>query len=920
MLYTERKYVCSIANNTVHISVSDSYGTILPNTNTCKVELEPNSMERARNTFIEYFKPETSQETVMYVKLETSMDLRNYSVLERNMLLEWQWVKKKHFFVMWYPVDIDILTFDIISSAAGYRTSKINLQISNFESCTFKYLISEVEKLLWRDLFLNETKSYLCNRKETDDSLRKKFMFYAFMVWVGYDLNCSIHKNSITYKTVEKETSPLEITLVCVLLSLYYPLIFYLIEMEPLLNKLKQLREPRENEEENSSDEQLQPSFVNEDLTAYNENDAPFGFHRALLKLFYIAKVENSKDSKGNWKLSKRYLTNIAACRITTLYFFILLGFSVPRFCLTHIRHPAYDDVYRLGIPFLNSSDLFPYNCILYFSGIFLGAILLKICYMIMSSKGISVKRKEVIIRNTILYNGCFFLSNHSGNDIEPDRTLPKTLQEPTPSHSETSEAIALQSTLSIEETQTSIVKDGNDDVTDFCCCKVSIPIEEFVPEDNVHYTQNRFCLKFVERFVNIFSRGYWASLWGDAIYCCFTCHCNSKSVIFFCCLEKIICVFSLIPFVILNILTGLFPLFWIIMYCPFFFTKYIIQRIICCICQCCKCKCTTYDGFNKCVTTICFLPIYLIVFAFFVFLQWILLSANIYVLRSLLYLTFVAMSFSLHLLRVIIVIIVTIGYVGLFLYEFIREYSTILKVIFEEKLKMEKCKTDLELEQNDQKAITVSEAEFDRVMHRFYDFRQRAFVIFVKILLCTCFIVIATKVLFHNDIIDKFGAEYIIKLAFIAFSPKLLFDMVGYREEDFKDTIDKNREQIRKTLDISLTGPQEFETQCCECYGWARNLSGGKCCTCCTCTSCIQHCCNIGCCPSDCEENCSCCTCPLLSTFCCLKCTCNIGGNDIHDHVCCCFTCRTKTPSVSDPPEIHGDEPHERDPFPTER
>ena len=208
--------------------------TILPRTNTCKVELEPNSTEQARNTFIDYFKPEVSTETAMYVKLETSVDLRKYSVLERNMLLEWQWVKNNSFFVMQYPVDIDILTFCSLSSTAGYRTSTIILKVSHFESCTFEYLFSEVEKLLWRDLFLNDTNSYLCNREDAVDSFRKTFMFNTFMVWVGYDLICSIHKKGIAYESVEKETSPLEITLVCVLLSLYYPLIFYLIEMEPL--------------------------------------------------------------------------------------------------------------------------------------------------------------------------------------------------------------------------------------------------------------------------------------------------------------------------------------------------------------------------------------------------------------------------------------------------------------------------------------------------------------------------------------------------------------------------------------------------------------------------------------------------------------------------------------------------------------
>ena len=211
-----------------------------------------------------------------------------------------------------------------------------------------------------------------------------------------------------------------------------------------------------------------------------------------------------------------------------------------------------------------------------------------------------------------------------------------------------------------------------------------------------------------------------------------------------------------------------------------------------------------------------------------------------------------------------------------------------------QEKQQLDEDEKKLELKQNDKKAITVSEAEFDRIIDRFYDFRQKLFFVFVKILLCICFFVVATKVLLHNNSIDLFGADYIIKLIFIAFSPKILFSMVEYKEEKVEDTVEKNREEIRKTFDSSQTEQQQFEAQCCECNGWSRNCSGEKCSICCSCTSCIQHCCNIGCCPTVCEDNCSCFTCPLLSTFCCCKCTCNINSEESPNPDCCCFTCIT--------------------------
>ena len=268
------------------------------------------------------------------------------------------------------------------------------------------------------------------------------------------------------------------------------------------------------------------------------------------------------------------------------------------------------------------------------------------------------------------------------------------------------------------------------------------------------------------------------------------------------------------------------------------------------------------------------FLILYVIIFAIFSFSQWIVLCSTIFVLRSLLYLVFVALSSSHHMLRIFIVVIVTTAYIASFVYRFITEYSMILKVIVEEKQ---------ELYNNTE---TVPEDEFNSIIDKFYSFRKRVFSIFLKTLFCAGFCLIATRVLIQNNSIDDFSSDYLIKLAFIAFSPKVFFDFLEYNKQDFQKSIDEHRDQIRKEL-----GSRGNEI----------NLDYGECCECRGCNSCSNYdfcaSCMRGfnlCCLPRCHDYCSCCVCPLLSTFCCFKCTCNLSTDRTtgRKRPFCCCTC----------------------------
>ena len=828
----------------------------------------------------------------MYIRLNTSIDLSKYSAIERNSLLEWQWVKKSNMHVLSYPLDTHILTFDAIESDTGRSESNIKMTIENSDSCMLENLTALAEYLLWKDVFLNDTESYLCRRTQTDDSLEKSFLFNAVMVWVGYDLSCSYYKKHVIYEFIEKEISPMQITIVCILLAFYYPLIFSLIEISPIFNKFKKVPD----------------DFHNKQVTEYKENDLPYGFQRAVLKLCYLSNVEHKQNNGNNRRMSKKYLKGIAACRLTTVFFLILLGFSVMRYYLSYKDHQAYDDVYRLGIPFLNSSDKFKENCILYFAALALGALLLKLSYMLMSSREIQIGEKTIRIENTLLFNGCHHLHASHGNneDIGGGQDQNET------------------SLWCCKYTSYEQINSNNDDVI-HCCCKITKPVSDFLDNGktqtltNDHVTHDDannathddannvthddannvihddannvthddannathddanntsegthhnygFLTQFLDRFVNLVSGKYWKTLWENAKFCCCTCLCRTGDSKGHCVLQKCICLISMIVFTAVNILTSLFPFFWLVLYGPYFFAN--------CILYCSRKKS------HRCVLGsiwLClrFLILYIIIFAIFAFSQWVVLCSTIFVLRSMVYLVFVALSSSRHMLRIFIVIIVTTGYVVSFLYRFITEYSMILKIIVEEKRQL------------GSKSETVTEHEFDSIIRKFDNFRNRVFFIFLKTLFCAGFCLVATRVLLHNNSIDDEGSDYIIKLAFIAFSPKLVFDFLKYNKDDFQKSIDEHRQQIRDELRGFTNDENSDDSECCECLGC--NSCFGRGCTCCMS---FMRCGNL-CCLPRCHEYCSCCVCPLLSTFCCCKCTCNLATHDIEGmkEECCCCT-----------------------------
>ena len=854
----------------------------------------------------------------MYVSLKTTTDLTDYTTLERNSLLEWQWVKEEKYFLMQYPVDIDILTFDAI--APNDKKATIMMTIDNMNECSIENLSYEIAHLLWSKVFLNQNDSYLCNRNRSSES--SDALFYIFMVWIGYDLSCSDNKNNVLPNF--KYGGHTEITIFCIILSMFYPLIFSLIELPSIMTKINELNN----------------KFHIEDLTDYKERDAPFSLQRAILKLFFVVKIEILKpnagietDEKGNrdnigsrdngedqgradegTRMSKEYLTNIAACRFTLLYCIFLTVTSALRFGYSREDHIEYDDVYRLGVPFINSSDLYGLNCFVYFFLLFLGVIFLKACYITIifkDNKESSVHEassgKQTEPRNR---NKDIQIASSGSRDVVHGTSSENRnvdIVNTTPGNSEGKsknnffENVLLLCTFFTKFTCTSGRNgyqpiDGDDSstqTTNSGTCTRQVSDFVIITKDS---NSHGFFSQFIDRFFAVFSYSYWNALLKNIKYCCFTCcSCMCKSdrckkdcnIPEFCkckqlrdgfnkfcnfcyrkCLEfktsprdcckkiwqscpscrpksdnttrkcdscKLFCcatteVMVNIVLTLVNILTSICPLMWIFFYCPFYLAKNVQNSLI------------------KCVFVF-------INFVLLLLTQWILVCANIFVLRSVCFLLFVALSSSHHHLRLFIIIAIALGYISSFAYRFITEYSVILKVIFREIRKLQPDRT------------TISEAEFDQIIEKVFNSRQRVFIFASKTFLSVGFFIIAYGILFQNEAIDDTGAEYLIKLAFIAVSPKALFDFLEYNKDDFEASIDEKRSLLQDEL-REYSSTKTLNEQCCSCKE-----------KCTFCAGCCQTC-NM-CCLGTCDDYCPYCICPVLSTFCFCKITCD-GETDV--------------------------------------
>ena len=838
----------------------------------------------------------------MYLTLSPKPKLDISDKNDLNKILDWQWVKTENLYFVEYPVDLDILTFTLTASVG--REDRINLLVDDPDACKdVSELTNLVADLLWRDIFYNDSKSYLCNRNLKEAKLAKNIVFYFSMVWVGYDLTCS-HFQQKTKVVSTKESGPVIITYVCFFVALFYPLIFKLLNLKSIITKLKIDKKGR---------------FDKKYLTSYQKEDVPFGFQRMILKFFYQIKYVPCED-EGEDTYTWNFVQNMASCRLVSMLFIILSSMSAYRFYMelhssrSYGSVTEYPDVYRVGLPLGFLRGYKELDITLYFVLLFIGHVLLKVSYVSMcggevtthtvnqNSNLLSVSSRS----STQKYQSTTQTANKNSEEITKESR--SDTQKNQPSAHRPSEKFKMKSvprkgykpkgdpTTHTADEKPKEENDSNGNATKIkevtrieeVPAKRMRPLSHFIRHDQFSYF---FTMRFIERFMVIISQTFWSTLFDDVKENCSDCK---------------MCFFvTFIPFICFYFLTSCFPVVWFV----FYGSRELAHRAIkmcsaiynrkqndCCL-DSCSDNCS--DNCSRCLR--CFFEYCLAVTisVIMMFSQWVILCSITFLLRSFTYIFFVAVTANVHYTRILIVTLTTFGYMLSFLRKGISEYKNTLDFIF--KMKEEIVgENQNESNQNQNahndiqriKTDIVYEYEFDQVVDAFSSIRQKVFWNTLKLVISCCFFLVATRILLLNNKFDNSTTEYFVKLAFIISSPQLLFTfLTPSNEKHIEDNKDRIKDLLKKSQTETLV--INYENSCvtsfCSCLD---DVITCKC-------KCCRNKCKCKCCRNKCsiednvqsnlldrekinensqtesDDDPSSCICPILIMYCCCECTC---------------------------------------------
>lgn len=233
----------------------------------------------------------------------------NFSKTKLDDLLHWQYVLKEEKFLVQLPVDIDLITFFLLS--ADKEEIVLDLKLLSNSNCiaNFTEIQKNIRLLLWNELFRNNSKFYLCNRRYENKPFREA-QYFITTIWVGYDLECTDWHGEEPF-SLQKDSLPLVTPMFCFLLSFHFVWIFIILDMN------------RKNQQSSETSTMY-----------YRRNEKPFGIKRFSIKVLN-GKYSNCCKSKCCIP-SKRF--------IFLLWLFILLPFGLYR---TIVRYVISSNIYK---------------------------------------------------------------------------------------------------------------------------------------------------------------------------------------------------------------------------------------------------------------------------------------------------------------------------------------------------------------------------------------------------------------------------------------------------------------------------------------------------------------------------------------------------------------------------------------------
>lgn len=290
---------------------------------TCTYYFETDSLEKARKIL-----SEPNSIYLYYINIDDDDDVvsnLNFSKEKADDILHWQYVLKDEKYLVQLPVDIDLITFFLLS--ADREEIVLDLKLHGNLKCNATLTDLEVEqsvrRLLWNELFRNNSNYYLCNRWYEKKPFRE-FQYVITTIWVGYDLNCTNWHSEEPF-TLQKDSLPLVTPMVCFFLSFHFVWIFIVLDIN------------RKNHQGSESSTMY-----------YKKNEKPYGIKRFIIKVLH---GKFSHCCKSSCCRPSRRL-------IFFLWLFILLPFGLYR---TIVRYVISSNFYH------ESAILRPSEPVLYY-------------------------------------------------------------------------------------------------------------------------------------------------------------------------------------------------------------------------------------------------------------------------------------------------------------------------------------------------------------------------------------------------------------------------------------------------------------------------------------------------------------------------------------------------------------------------
>lgn len=105
------------------------------------------------------------------------------------------------------PVDFDLLSFYIFPNDNEEKVLRMKILYNN-SNCieNFSHAFESLQRLLWNELFANNTNNYLCHNNFDEDVPGRTILYAITSTWIGYDLSCSTSSNVADNEFEAKKT------------------------------------------------------------------------------------------------------------------------------------------------------------------------------------------------------------------------------------------------------------------------------------------------------------------------------------------------------------------------------------------------------------------------------------------------------------------------------------------------------------------------------------------------------------------------------------------------------------------------------------------------------------------------------------------------------------------------------------------